>query len=119
MGKDQLLTLRGGESVFHQRQIKVFIPAVEFVANNGVAEVGEMDADLMFAAGMGQHAEKGEISFHAGETALDGKIRFRRRTVRADTVLNRDAAGGVASERLVNHALVRADVAVDDGEILL
>jgi hypothetical protein len=35
-------------------QVAVFIATVEFIANDGVAMVGEMDADLVFAPGAGK-----------------------------------------------------------------
>jgi hypothetical protein len=41
------------QAIFDQRQIQILVAAVEFVADDGMAEVGEVDADLMFAAGAG------------------------------------------------------------------
>jgi hypothetical protein len=48
---DQFLFLSFGQAVINKRKIKVFIPAIEFVANNRMADVGEVNADLVFATG--------------------------------------------------------------------
>jgi hypothetical protein len=47
-----------GQAVFDQRQIQILVAAVEFVADDGVAKVGEVNADLMFAAGAGNYSQK-------------------------------------------------------------
>ena len=47
-----------GQAIFDQRQIQILVAAVEFVADDGMAEVGEVDADLMFAAGAGNEAKQ-------------------------------------------------------------
>ena len=49
-----------GQAIFNQRQVQVLVAAVQFVANDGVAEVGEVDADLMFAAGAGDEGKQAE-----------------------------------------------------------
>ena len=49
-----------GQAVFDQRQIQILVAAVKFVADDGMAEVGEVDADLMFAAGAGDEAKQAE-----------------------------------------------------------
>ncbi len=49
------------QAIFDQRQIYIFITAVEFVADNGMAEMGEMDADLMFAAGAGNDPQEAKM----------------------------------------------------------
>jgi len=50
------------EAIFDQRQIQILVAAVKFVADDGMAEVGEVNADLMFAAGAGDEAEEGKMS---------------------------------------------------------
>jgi len=51
VGQEEAGALGVGEPAFDQGQIQVGVAAVEFVAHDGVAQVREMDADLMFAAG--------------------------------------------------------------------
>ena len=46
------------QAIFDQRQIQILVAAVKFVADDGMAEVGEVDADLMFAAGAGNEAKQ-------------------------------------------------------------
>ena len=48
------------KTVFHQRQVQVLVAAVEFVAHYGMAQVREVDSDLVFAPGVGNDAEEGE-----------------------------------------------------------
>ena len=48
------------QAIFDQRQIQILIAAVELVADEGMAEVGEVDADLMFAAGAGNGGARSE-----------------------------------------------------------
>jgi hypothetical protein len=59
--EDETLALFVGEPAFDEGEIQVGVAAIYFVADDGVAEVGEVNADLMFAAGVGAQAEKGEI----------------------------------------------------------
>ena len=48
------------QAVFDQRHIYILVAAVQFIADDGMAEVGEVDADLMFAAGAGDEAKQAE-----------------------------------------------------------
>ena len=41
-----------------QREIQIRIAAIEFVADDGMAEVREVNADLMFASGAGKYPQK-------------------------------------------------------------
>ena len=59
-----------GQAIFDQRQIQILVAAVKFVADEGMAEVGEVNADLMFAAGAGNEAEKGKMS---RESRVEGR----------------------------------------------
>lgn len=58
MGQHEPRLLPGRQAVFDQRQVQVLVTAIQFVANNRMAEVREVDADLMFAAGVGSYAQK-------------------------------------------------------------
>jgi hypothetical protein len=46
------------QAIFDQRQIQILVATVKFVADDGMAEVGEVNADLMFAAGAGNYSQK-------------------------------------------------------------
>ena len=64
MGQDETLPLLGRQTVFHQRKIKVFVAAVEFVPDDRMTQVGQVNADLMFPAGEGKDTEqskRGEV----------------------------------------------------------
>ena len=134
------------QAIFDQRQIYIFITAVEFVADNGMAEMGEMDADLMFAAGAGNYPQERKWNVEDGRWIVSSSFssssivlvfrlsRTRTRTIEAafdpvfglggraagtHAVLDGDAAALVPAERRVNQAVVVAHVAVDDGEVFL
>ena len=51
-------TLFRRQTILDQRQIMILVAAIKFVADDGMAEVGEMDADLMFAAGLGNYSQE-------------------------------------------------------------
>jgi hypothetical protein len=114
-GKNQVRALRVGETVFHERQITVGVAAVHFIADNGMANVSEVNAKLMFAAGAGPEAH--ECKGRIGKSFFDGVFSLRGCAVGADTVLNSYGAGFIAAQRSINDSLRRDDVAVDDGEI--
>ena len=50
MGQNQPRLLLGCEPVFDQREITILIPAVNLVADDGMSEMGKMNADLVLAA---------------------------------------------------------------------
>ena len=63
VGKNQLRSLRFRQPVFDERQITILVAAINFVADNRMAEVREVDANLVFAAGAGDEAQKREAAF--------------------------------------------------------
>ena len=52
--------LCGGQTILDERQIQILVAAVEFVADDGMAKVGEVDADLVLATGAGDEAKQGK-----------------------------------------------------------
>ncbi len=60
MLKNQSGALRGSEPSFNEGQITILVTAVNFVADNRMAEVGEVDAELVLAAGARQQTEQGK-----------------------------------------------------------
>ena len=92
VGEDELGALRRGEPVFDEGEVAVFVGAVDFIADDGVAGVGEMDADLVFAASLGADVDEGKEPIFAGETLLDGVFGRGGGAVGADTIFDHDAA---------------------------
>src|SRR5882724_9375070 len=104
-----------------------------------MAEVRKVDADLMFASGARDDAQKGKahltpaLSPHLMggegklfaaclrkkpvESSFDPIFRLRCRAVEADTVFDGDNTPFVLAERRVNQAVFVADVTVDDGKV--
>jgi hypothetical protein len=50
--KNQFRALLRRQAVLDERHIYILVAAVKFVANDGMADVREVDADLMLATGM-------------------------------------------------------------------
>jgi hypothetical protein len=53
VGEDEAVALFVGEPAFDEGEIQVGVAAIYFIADDGVAKVGEVEADLVFAAGVG------------------------------------------------------------------
>jgi hypothetical protein len=58
--KNQFRALFRREAILNQREIQTLVTAVKFVADDGMAEVREVDPDLMFAPGAGNDSEQGK-----------------------------------------------------------
>jgi hypothetical protein len=52
--KNQFRAVRVRDPVLDERHIYILVATVKFVADDGVADVGEVDAELVLAAGAGQ-----------------------------------------------------------------
>ena len=114
-GENEVRALAFGEAIFYKSEVTIGVGAVEFIAHDGMAQVGEMDAELVFAAGQGAqaHESKGGVR----KKFFNGKFRSGRSAVRTNTILNRHLTGFIAAKRGVNDTVWRSDVAVDNGEI--
>jgi hypothetical protein len=87
-------------------------PAVERVADERVAGVGEVDADLVGAAGLGHGLDERDAG---GEPLADDEARARGPPVVADPL--RLAPGAAAAERRVDGEAVGGRVAVDQRQV--
>jgi hypothetical protein len=58
VGKDEALALFGGQPVFDEVEIEAFVSAVKFVADDGMTEVGQVDANLVFTASVWSDPEE-------------------------------------------------------------
>src|SRR5262245_16836066 len=96
--QDQPLALLLGLAAHREVQIKPLVAAIKFVADDRMAEVGEMDADLMLASGARHDTQQAIGLSQSLETALDREFRLRGQTVRADAILDRDAAAFVPAK---------------------
>jgi hypothetical protein len=57
--KDEAFALFGSQPGFNEVEIEVFVSAVEFVADDGMAEMGQVNANLVFAARVWSNHEEG------------------------------------------------------------
>jgi hypothetical protein len=117
--KDQLPTLDIGEPVLDQGEVAVFVEAVEFVADDGMAEVGEVESELVFASGDGEELEPGEGSFGTLEEVEHLEMGGCRGAIGSDGGLDGDGAGRMGTEGGVDGAGVGGDGAMDEGPIFL
>ena len=58
MGQDEPGALLIGQTFFHEGEVQIRVTAVQFVAHDGMADVREVDADLVFAAREREQAQK-------------------------------------------------------------
>jgi hypothetical protein len=142
--KNQDGSLFRRQAVLDERQIHILVAAIKFVADDRMADVREMDADLVFATGMRAQAQKREWKIEDGgwigsssfsffvlgvwksrtrmrrrtiKSAPDPKFRLRRRAIGADAIFDGDDAAFIPAERRVNRPLLYRDMAVNNGQI--
>ena len=72
-GEQKLCFQGGGPIGFDEFQITVFVGAVDFVADDGVTDVREMDANLVGSAGFGFGFDQGERAIVEDETVQNTK----------------------------------------------
>jgi len=114
-GEEQASALFIGKPVFDEREIQVFVATVEFVADNGMSDVGQVNPDLVFAAGVRHDAKQSERPV---EPTFDPILRLCRRAIEADAVLNRHAAVLIFTKRSVDEAVLLVDSPVHDGQVI-
>ena len=115
--EDEGFPVGGGELAFDEGEVEVFVGAVEFVADDGMAEVGEVDADLVFASGAGEGLEEGEGFSGAVEAAEDFEVGLGGGAIGAHGVFDGDLAVVILTQGKVGEVLVPGGVAMDDGEV--
>lgn len=92
----------------------MLIAAVKLVADDRVAEVLKVDADLMLPPGVRIHPQQAEIALHPRKTPLHSEVRPRRRAIGAHAVLDGNDRALVFPQRCLAGAGVGLHVAVDD-----
>jgi hypothetical protein len=115
--QDQASALFVGETILREREVEVFVTAVEFVADDGMAEGREVDADLMLAAGMRQDPHQGEILAIALEAAFHEEIGVGLGAVGTNAIFDHDLTRFILAERERDGAMFHRHGAVDDGEV--
>jgi hypothetical protein len=76
--KDEALALGVGEPVLHEGEIQIRVATVNLVPHDGMADMGEVESDLMFAASEGAKSKQREGNeVHFGGWFLFGIFRGR------------------------------------------
>src|SRR5436190_21609190 len=75
------------QAAFHEVQVTLLIAAVKLVAHNGMAEVREVDADLMLAPGERAHGEERKFAMVAVEGLHDLELGAGRCPIGTDAIL--------------------------------
>lgn len=119
IGEDQSLFPGVVESIRDEVEVEGLLSPVEFVADDGAADMGEMDADLVFPTGLGAGAEDGETAFGAFESRFTDNVSARLGAVFPDAILDGDGALFVPAERGVDGSAVHWRPATHDGEVFL
>ena len=107
------------QRVRDESQVDQLVPPVDLVADDGVADVREMDANLVLASGRRRDVHPREwltIPFQAFEDFDGGP---GGGAVFPHAVLDRDLAALVPAERRIDDDLRIAEVTVDDGPVFL
>ena len=112
------IALLGSQAALDEIEVIVFVFAVNFVADDGMAEVREVDADLMFSAGDENHAQQSKAAISATEGVKGEDLRRCRQAVGSDTIFDGDAAVRVGAERRLDEARA-IEFTVNDREVLL
>lgn len=137
--KDEPGTLFIGQALLDEGKIQIFVTTVNLVADDRVAEVRKVNADLMFAASARLDAQKRKIGGARLRRALTFRNNWDSRglspyhmevkpsfhpkfclgggTIGAHAVFHGDDAAFVLAERRINNAAILTHVAVNDGEI--
>jgi hypothetical protein len=63
--KNQPRALLIGQAILNECQIQILVTAVKFVADDRMADVRKVNADLMFASGARNNLQQGKFSFDA------------------------------------------------------
>ena len=106
-----------GKAFLDEVEVKVFVASVNFVADNRVAKVSEVNPDLMFASGAEPNAQQREIAFFVCETTFDPKLSLCRSAVGSNAIFDRNRALFILAERRVYQFTLFAHMAVNDGQI--
>jgi hypothetical protein len=120
-GEEEGMPEGGGPAGLDEGEVVVFGGAVDFVAYYGVAGVGEVDADLMHAAGLGEGADEGERAVTTGEAAEDLETGAGGGAGGVDALFQvnaGDLVDALAEEGGVDGEVVRGGPAPDEGEVL-
>ena len=117
--QNKLPTLFIRQPVLDKGQVQVFVAAVEFVANDRVPDVREMNTDLVLPASPRPNIEQRKLAFNALETADNRTFRFRRRSVVTHLILNGNDTVIVPAQGSVDNKSLRRDMAVNHRAILL
>ena len=77
--QNQAGALPGGQPAFDQREIQIGITSVKLVADDGMAEMREMQAELVFATGERAQAQTGKRRWQMANGSWGIFARRRRR----------------------------------------
>ena len=111
----RLLFLR--QISFYEGKINVFVTTVDFVANDRVTNVLEVNADLVLATGARDNTKQREWLAVVGEMFFAPKFRLRGRAVVAHAIFDERSAFFVVARWCIDDPMRIGDVPVRDGEI--
>lgn len=107
----------GRHGTGHESQIDVFVRSINLVSDDGMAEVGEMDPNLVFPACRRRDVQPAERRAVSLESADDFDRGSRGGAVVTDGILDGNVAALIAAERCVDDASRFGRMAMDDGPV--
>ena len=111
-----------GPAAFDELQKSRLFGAVDFIAHDGKAEMGKMDADLMGAAGEGQAGNFTEAAARVGPSSQAAEAGETLSPLRMHRALQPDRTGlhqTLADDGLIDIDFLPVRMSVDQGEVFL
>jgi hypothetical protein len=96
--EDELPPIIVGQPALDQPQVNRFVSAVNFIADNGMTGVREVDANLVLAASEWLNREKREFAPTPREPFFNMQSRFSGSAIGAHAIFDRNGAALVLSE---------------------
>jgi hypothetical protein len=106
------------QATFHEVQVTLLIAAVKLVAYDGMANVREVDADLVLAPCERAHGEERKFARVAVEGLHHLELGACRCPIGTDAILDGHRASIIAAQCRFDVTDLRRDPSVNDGQVL-
>ncbi len=103
----------------HEIEVDPLVASIEFVAHDRVAEVRQVDADLVLTTGVQPNSDPGINLLPTHEVTLAAPPSPSGRTIRTDAVLDSHRTGHLASQRSIDGPLTQRHPTTNQGDVLL
>lgn len=115
--QEQFTPILRRQRLHDELQIARLVAAVNFVADNWMSVVREVNANLVLAPRARQNSQPAKFPPAPLKPARDVKLRLRGRTIRAHRVLDGDDARFVLAQRRVDETVLLANMPMNNGGV--